>query len=189
MSKRVFFSFHYQDVIDFRANVVRQHRVTKESNAGYFDASIWETAKKTGEIALKRLINGELKNTSVTAVLIGSETFDRRWVRYEIMRSMYKGNKIIGIHINNIAGKDQKTKNPGPNPFDYLGVEYNHDGTRINLYEYRNNKWSLYRDMDGYTLSTPNTAEKGKFYQLSNFYNDYDWINDNGYNNFPKWID
>lgn len=26
MAKRVFFSFHYQDVIDFRANVVRNHK-------------------------------------------------------------------------------------------------------------------------------------------------------------------
>ena len=46
MAKRVFFSFHYQDVIDFRANVVRQHKLTKDDSAGYFDASIWEKAKK-----------------------------------------------------------------------------------------------------------------------------------------------
>ena len=44
MAKRVFFSFHYQDVIDFRANVVRQHWVTKpdREDAGFFDASVWE---------------------------------------------------------------------------------------------------------------------------------------------------
>ena len=49
MAKRVFFSFHYQDVIDFRANVVRNHWITKSDreDAGFFDASIWETAKKT----------------------------------------------------------------------------------------------------------------------------------------------
>jgi len=46
MAKRVFFSFHYKDVIDFRANVVRSHRLTKNNQAGYFDASIWEEAKK-----------------------------------------------------------------------------------------------------------------------------------------------
>ena len=61
MAKRVFFSFHYQDVIDFRANVVRNHKLTKDDNAGYFDASIWEDAKKTSDLALKRLINSELK--------------------------------------------------------------------------------------------------------------------------------
>ena len=31
------FSFHYQDVIDFRANVVRNHSVTKDHNGGFFD--------------------------------------------------------------------------------------------------------------------------------------------------------
>ena len=57
MAKRVFFSFHYQDVIDFRANVVRQHWVMKDrEEAGYFDASMWESAKKRG--SLKQLIDG-----------------------------------------------------------------------------------------------------------------------------------
>ena len=95
MAKRVFFSFHYQDVIDFRANVVRKHNVTKDGNGGFFDASIWESAKKTGDIALKRLINGELENTSVTVVLIGSQTYARRWVHYEIMKSIERGNAVL----------------------------------------------------------------------------------------------
>jgi hypothetical protein len=83
MAKRVFFSFHYQDVIDFRANVVRQHWVTKpeREEAGYFDASIWEEAKKSGSLALKRLINTEVAGTSVTCVLVGSDTFARPWCR------------------------------------------------------------------------------------------------------------
>ena len=68
MAKRVFFSFHYQDVIDFRANVVRNHNATKTDNGGFFDSSIWESSKKQGDIALKRLINKGLDNTSMTAV-------------------------------------------------------------------------------------------------------------------------
>jgi len=90
MAKRVFFSFHYQDVIDFRANTVRNHWLTKKDreDAGFFDASIWESAKKKGDIALKRLINGALKNTSVTCVLIGSQTFNRRWVCCRSKRSI-----------------------------------------------------------------------------------------------------
>ena len=43
MASRVFFSFHYEDVKTFRADVVRNHSVTKErGEAGFFDASIWE---------------------------------------------------------------------------------------------------------------------------------------------------
>lgn len=188
MAKRVFFSFHYQDVIDFRANVVRLHRTTKDNNSGYFDASIWETAKKTGELALKRLINGELQNTSVTAVLIGSETYNRRWVRYEIMRSIFKGNHLLGIHINGITGKDQRTKALGPNPFDYLGVQYSNDGKKLLLFEFKNSKWVEYADMKEYLLDKPVETNLGKFFPLSHFYKTYNWVKDDGYNNFANWI-
>ena len=50
MAKQVFFSFHYDDVKTFRANVVRNHGFAKPSGreAGFFDASIWEDAKGHG---------------------------------------------------------------------------------------------------------------------------------------------
>ena len=107
MAKRVFFSFHYQDVIDFRANVVRQHWLTKpdRESAGFFDASIWKTAERARSTAVKRLINSGLDGTSVTCVLIGSQTYARPWVRYEILKSFCKGNSILAVHINPIRGK------------------------------------------------------------------------------------
>ena len=189
MAKRVFFSFHYQDVIDFRANVVRNHKTLKHESAGYFDASIWEESKKVSDLALKRLINGGLTNTSVTAVLIGSETFSRRWVRYEIMKSLEKGNSLIGIQINSITGKDGKIKEIGPNPFEHLAIEYSSDGKKVNLKEYKNNKWIKYEDLDGWSISGLAQSEWGKVYQLSKYYNVYDWVKNDGYQNFDKWID
>ncbi len=128
MARRCFFSFHYQDVIDFRANVVRNHNITKDDNGGFFDASIWETAKKQGDVALKRLINSGLGNTSATVVLIGSNTFSRRWVQYEIMKSIERGNIVIGIHINGIRDRHGTVRPQGPNPFDYLGLHISADG-------------------------------------------------------------
>ena len=115
MARRVFFSFHYQDVIDFRANVVRNHWLTRadRDDAGFFDASVWETAKRTSPLAVKRLINKEIQNTTVTAVLIGSETYSRRWVRYELIKSMARNNKILGVHLNRIEDKNQKKKRLG----------------------------------------------------------------------------
>jgi hypothetical protein len=59
---------------------VRNHGLTKDDNAGFFDASLWESVKRSGPAALKRLINDGLENTSVTCVLIGSETYVRPWV-------------------------------------------------------------------------------------------------------------
>ncbi len=190
MAKRVYFAFHYQDVIDFRANVVRKHNFTEGvETAGYYDHSIWETAKNTNPLSLKRLINSELEGTSVTAVLIGSQTYDRNWVRYEIIHSLACGNSLLGVHINSIKGKDQLTKLSGPNPFDYLGVTISNDGTRVNPTEYRNGTWINYAEHDGWSLSRQQSAENhGKHFQLSKWYPTYDWVSNDGFNKFSSWI-
>jgi len=192
MAKRVFFSFHYDDVEMFRANVVRKHDLTKEDrdDAGFFDASMWETARRTGPDAVKRLINNALDNTSVTAVLVGSDICSRQWVRYEIAKSMQRGNSLFGIHINGIRDKNRVTKPYGPNPFDYLGVRYNADGTALALFEWNGSAWQAYTDLAGYTLNTQRPREQwGQFYQISKWYPVYDWIADDGYNNFAKWVE
>ena len=64
-------------MIDFSANVVRQHCLTKpdRESAGFYDASIWEGAKRAGPIAIKRVTNSGLDGTSVSRVLIGSATY------------------------------------------------------------------------------------------------------------------
>lgn len=191
MVKRVFFAFHYKDVIDFRANVVRNHWLTKDDReeAGFFDASLWENTKKRGDPAIKRLINSGLDNTSVTVVLIGSQTCVRRWVRYEIMKSMKRGNKLLGVHINGIPDKNKQTKKLGPNPFDYLGYSYSNDGKTLQLWEWSNLKWVKYEDIDSYTLNTQSRQDlRGKSYNLSALYPTYDWIKDGGYKNFATWI-
>jgi len=190
MAKRVFFSFHYQDVIDFRANVVRNHWLTKpdRGSAGFFDASIWETAKKTSDLAVKRLINGGLTNTSVTCVLIGSDTFNRRWVSYEIFKSLSVGNKIIAVHINSIKGKDEKTKSKGPNPLHYLGYQFSADGKKISFHDFVDGKWIAYTDLDGYAVKEVEAKYRNKIYRLTSDYDTYDWVADDGYNNFSKWV-
>ena len=89
MSKRVYFAFDYEDVSDFRANVVRKHNFTGGVEKVTISmSSTWEEAKKKDPTTLKRLINAELEYTATTAVLVGSNTWERRWVRYEIMKSI-----------------------------------------------------------------------------------------------------
>jgi hypothetical protein len=193
MAKRVFFSFYYQDVIDFRANVVRQHWLTKpdRDSAGFFDASIWESAKRTGTVAVKRLINSGLDGTSVTCVLIGSETYARPWVRYEILKSFRKGNSLLAVHINSIKGRDQTTKAQGPNPLQYVGVTFSDSGDTGTLWEKVNNQWNEYSEIDGsasYRTGGVASKYRGKGFNLGNWYLTYDWIGDDGYNNFGAWV-
>jgi MTH538 TIR-like domain (DUF1863) len=189
MAKRVYFAFHYQDVIDFRANVVRKHNfLGGVESAGYYDHSIWEEARNTSPLALKRLINAELENTSVTAILIGTGTWARRWVRYEIMKSIERGNRVIGIHINSIAGKDRLTKPLGINPFDNLGAEISFDGAHLKPTEWKDGKWCFYCDLDPFSIIQQPDANKGLHLRLSHWLPVYDWVAGRGYENFSSWI-
>lgn len=189
MAKRVFFSFHYEDVKTFRANVVRNHSLLKEvGTAGFFDASIWEDAELHGDDSVKRLINSNLINTSVTCVLIGSETWQRRWVRYEILKSYDRGNKLFGIHINSIKDKNNQIFTKGPNPFDNLGFYINSQGT-VNNYQDRNGvDWKIYNDLTP-TIGNFDRKYWNKGYRLSEWVPCYDWTTQNGYNNFATWVD
>jgi hypothetical protein len=58
MARRVFFSFDYLDVSDFRANVVRKHGLTKlnRQSAGFFDASLASSIATTILLTVLSLI-------------------------------------------------------------------------------------------------------------------------------------
>src|SRR5437899_7053372 len=189
MAKRVYFAFHYQDVIDFRSNVVRKHNFTEGvESAGYYDHSVWEEAKNTSPLALKRLIDAELENTTVTVILIGSDTWARRWVRYEIFQSIKRSNQVLGIHINSIKGKDGKTKPLGPNPFNNLAFEISEDGTLGRPTEWKDGKWCYYTDLHAYILSQQPHPNRGQHLRLTYWHPVYDWVEDSGYENFDSWI-
>ena len=193
MAKRVYFGFHYQDVIDFRANVVRNHWLTKlhREAAGYFDASLWEEARRKGDVSLKRLINSGLEGTSTTCILIGSQTYARPWVRYEILRSFKRGNAILAIHINSITGKNGLTKPLGPDPLSHVGVTFSESGLTATLHEKIDGKWYEYAEIDGcasYRIDPVADRYRGKGFHLGNFCPIYDWIADDGYDNFSAWV-
>ncbi len=189
MAKRVFFSFHYDDVKTFRANVVRNHGVTKPTveEAGFFDSSIWEDAKRHGDASVKRLVNDNLNNTSVTCALIGTHTWSRRWVRYEILKSYDRGNLLFGIHINSVPDKNRQTFALGKDPFDFLGFWISPEG-KLTYQEHDGTKWSQYQDLP----SKDTTFDRkwwGKGYKLSAWVPCYDWVAGDGYRNFPTWVE
>jgi hypothetical protein len=100
MSRHVFFSFHYADIMN--ANIVRLSGQFKPTqNTGFYDKSLWEEAETKGEIAIKRLIDKGLDNTSVTCFLIGEETHSRKYCKYELEQSLKLGKGILGILLPN----------------------------------------------------------------------------------------
>lgn len=194
MARRVYFAFHYQDIEDFRANVVRKSWVTQGSgqDAGFYDASLWEKARTYGEAGIRKLIDEGLLNTSVTAVLIGTGTHARRWVRYEIVRSFQRGNGLLGIHINQIRDKYGEVCPPGRNPFDYLCFQIGPWHDRAAISEWGVNGWLSYRMVRGVEESQCSIKLMGLtpgIYKFSDVFPVYDWASQDGYNNLAYWVE
>lgn len=156
MARRVYFAFHYQNDIT-RVNVVRNSWLTHKDreSAGFFDASLWEKAKKTGDDAIKRMIQNGLEGTSVTAFLLGAETAQRPWVRYELEESHKRGNGMLAVTIHGIKNFLGQISLPGQNIFDTF--------------------WT--------------TDVLGQKHYLSWSYPLYDWVLNDGYNNFGVWVE
>lgn len=114
--RRVFFSFSYEEDIWRAANVRNSGKIDAVARAGWTDASIWEEAKRKGDPAIRKLIDDALNNTSVTAVLIGADTANRRWVNYEIEKSLDRGNGLFGVRIHNLKDQTGKRSKRGPVP-------------------------------------------------------------------------
>ncbi|RLA82543.1 MAG: hypothetical protein DRG78_06915 [Epsilonproteobacteria bacterium] len=105
MARKVFFSFKYEDVS--RAMIVRNSWVVQgKTSAGFIDKADFEAVKKKGDKAIQTWIDNQLKDTSVTVVLVGEETCNSKWVQYEIKQSVARGNGIIAIDVSKI--KDLK---------------------------------------------------------------------------------
>lgn len=123
MARRVFFSFHYENDV-WRAGQVRNSWVTKDREAaGFWDAASWEEVKRKGEDSIKRWIDQQMTGTSVTVVLIGTDTASRKYVRYEIIRSHELGKGILGIRIHNMKDVSGNTCAAGASPFDSIYLE------------------------------------------------------------------
>ena len=192
MARRTFFSFHYKPDVT-RAWVVRNSWVAKlaqgeREDAGFFDSSVFEAAQRESDDALKNFLRDGLKNTTVTCVLVGTETALRRWVRYEIFRSFIRGNGLFAVRIHSIAGLHKMRSSSGPNPFANMAFTLN--GDQVRFREYMANGWQYARDVGSMRL-TDVVYDLGARdnHTLSSLFPIYEWDTDDGFNNLGGWIE
>ena len=108
MARRTFFSFHYKYV--WKVNQIRSMpNIIGTSAAGFQDASLWETAKKKGDAEIKRIIDAALQNTSVTVVCVTHGTTNRKFINYEIDKSLERGNGLVAIQIHHLKDQNGNT--------------------------------------------------------------------------------
>lgn len=70
----------------------------------------------------------------------------------------------------------------------YLGYSFDNTGKKIKLHNFVNGKWIDYDDLTGWIVNEVSENERNKIFRLSTIYPIYDWIEDDGYNNFANWI-
>ena len=135
MARRAFFSFHYEPDV-WRASTIKNSWVTQDRTAaGFFNASLEEEAKAKGDAVVKKMIDEALKGTSVTVVLIGAETANRPYVKYEIQKSVEVGNGLVGVYIHNVKNSNgfASTRGANPLPQGYTVYDYVSDNGYANL--------------------------------------------------------
>lgn len=115
--RQVFYSFHYKPDA-WRASQVRNIGVV-EGNKPAPDND-WETITRSGDDAIKKWINEQMKYRSCTIVLVGKETANRKWINYEIIKSWNDGMGITGIYIHGLKNSQGYITEKGANPFDSI---------------------------------------------------------------------
>lgn len=188
-TRHVFHSFHYADVR--RVNHIRlcdQFRPADKNTPRAIDRSLWETAKKTNPASLSRMIDKGLEGTSVTCVLAGTETWCRKWVIYEIARSLARGNGLLTVHINNCRCPTNGIAPRGPNPLDQVAL-----GSDMRIYVWVSGVgWQLYSRIPEKLTSWPKwlpQAGPGRIMQLGTGTRTYDWIANDGVRSLIHWTD
>jgi hypothetical protein len=116
MARKVFFSFHYDRDVWRVAKVRNSGVISNLEQPPFYDKADWESIKRQGDEAVGTWIDNQLNGTSVTVVLIGKETAARKWVKYEIQKSIAMGKGLIGIDISKIKDRNGQTDPTGTNP-------------------------------------------------------------------------
>ena len=126
MARKAFYSFHYTPD-NWRAATVRSIGAI-EGNKPASDND-WENITKSGDSAIKDWIAAQMYGRSCTVVLVGTNTANRKWINYEIVKSWDDGMGVVGIHIHGLMNSDKKVSARGQNPFGH--INYGSTGKKL----------------------------------------------------------
>jgi hypothetical protein len=202
MKRKVYFAFHYDDIM--RVNNVRNAWKIDHPDStlmrSFQDSSLWESKKLQGDDAVKDMIRGGVQYTSAVCVLVGTITWSRRWVRYEIARSVIDKRGLLAVHINRLKHVQRGTTDTlGHNPLEWMGIYCAALG-QYRLYEKilgasANGavdwQWKPYADYTSSVSCPPYLTPPSLGYVTPLSYDTrlYDFVADGGHSNIGKWID
>lgn len=114
--RKIFYSFHFDNDV-MRVQQVRNMGLVEGDEP--VSPNAWEQLRRTSG-GVERWINDNMAGKSCVVVLIGTETYRRPWVEYEIRKAWEDGKGLLGIHIHNLRCPRNGTCSKGKNPFDSI---------------------------------------------------------------------
>lgn len=138
----VFYSFHYDNDV-FRVQQIRNMGVV-DGNAPV-SPNDWEQVKRKGDAAVEKWIDDSLKYKRCVIVLIGAETVNRKWVKYEIKRAWELKKGLFGIYVHNLRCLRTGTCSKGANPFNNWNVNGQSMASLVSGYD--PSAWDAYGDI------------------------------------------
>lgn len=114
MARSNFVSFHYQNDHWRVQQILRMGALEKQEE---LSVQNWEAVKARGDKAVHEWIDKEMAYKNAVIVLIGSETANRKFVKYEITRAWDIKKPLLGIRIHGLEDSNGKIAVSGPDPF------------------------------------------------------------------------
>lgn len=142
MKRQVFYSFNYKN--DVRRVAQIRNIGQLEDNKPVSDNN-WEEVKKKGNLAIQKWIDENMKYRSCLIVLVGTETYNRKWVKYEIKKAWNDGKGVLGIYIHNINDPVTGKCHKGINPFEQFSFKNGRLSDVVKCYD--PNSYDAYNDI------------------------------------------
>ena len=201
--RKAYFAFRFEDIM--RVNNVRNGGKINHPDSMYmrsfFDRSIWGKSKAKEPDSLKSLMRDAVVQSSAICVLVGAHTWQGRWVKYEIARSVIDQRGLLAVHINGIKQIERLTADArGLSPLHFMGIFHDPNGFYYlyeNFLEFNATTglvvlaWRPYQDFTG-PVPLPRyipSIEQGVVMPLARYTQEYDYIADVGNKNIGAWID
>jgi hypothetical protein len=115
----VFYSFHFDNDV-FRVQQIRNMGVVDGDEP--VSPNDWEQLKRKGDSAVQKWIDDNMAYRRCVIVLVGAQTADRQWVRYEIKKGYDSKKGLFGIYVHNMNCPRNGRCAKGPNPFDRFTI-------------------------------------------------------------------
>jgi hypothetical protein len=132
MARHVFYALHYDEDRTRAAGILGSTTLDANLEASHAE---WAKLQRSGDFAIQRWIEGQLKGRSCTIVLIGAHTNLRPWVQYEIRRSRQLKLALIGVRIHQLTDAQGHAADKGESPFEHPKCELGSGAGAIPVYD------------------------------------------------------